>query len=109
MLAYFAITTAIVLWWWSAMADAPQLLAFHVIAVGLLIFEVKVPNRTSWLFRNWYSVAYVGICYKEMAALIPVVWHSSADQWLASLDYRVWRTNPTVWIERFHSPALTEL
>ena len=113
-LAYFAITTALVLWCWSALPDAPLLLALHVIAVGLLIFEAKVPNRTSWLFRNWYPVAYVACCYKEMATLIPAVWHlsagqSSADLWLASLDYRLWRANPTVWIERFHTPALTEL
>src|SRR5207249_865570 len=56
---------------------------------------------------------------KEMATLIPAVWQSSAghssaglssaDRWLAALDYRLWRTNPTVWIERFHTPALTEL
>src|SRR5438132_1434497 len=109
MLAYFAITTAIVLWWWSALAEAPRLLVLHVIAVGLLIIEAKVPNPTSWLFRNWYPVVYVGLCYKEMATLIPAVWQSSAghssaglssaDRWLAALDYRLWRTNPTVWIE----------
>ncbi len=124
LLAYFGITTAIVLWRWSALPDAPLLLALHLIAVGLLIFEAKVPNRTSWLFRNWYPVAYVAFCYKEMATLIPAVWHLragpstaghfsaahfNADLWLASLDYRIWRTNPTVWIERFHTPALTEL
>ena len=35
----------------------------------LIIFEVKRPNRTSWVFRNWYPLLYVASCYKEMALL----------------------------------------
>jgi membrane-associated phospholipid phosphatase len=34
--------------------------------------------------------------------------HSDADRWLADLDLRIWRDNPTVWLERVSSPALTE-
>jgi membrane-associated phospholipid phosphatase len=43
-----------------------------------------------------------------MAHLIPAVRHSDADQWLANLDFRIWKANPTVWLEYLHTPALTE-
>jgi membrane-associated phospholipid phosphatase len=43
-----------------------------------------------------------------MALFIPAVRGTSADQWLADLDYRIWHANPTVWLERIHTPALTE-
>ena len=113
ILPYFAFTTAILVWRWHALAGAPQFFFLHIVAIGLLLFEIKSPNRTSWLFRNWYPLLYVAFCYKEMATLIPAVWdfaagHPDADPWLASLDYRIWGANPTVWIERFHTPALTE-
>jgi membrane-associated phospholipid phosphatase len=43
-----------------------------------------------------------------MALLIPAVRHMDADRALATLDYAFWRANPTVWLERIASPALTE-
>jgi len=108
ILGYFALTTAIIFVWWSRLPEAPFLLAVHAVAISFALFEIKVPNPTSWVFRNWYPVVYVAFCYKEMATLIPAVWRSDADAWLASLDYRVWGANPTVWIERFHTPVFTE-
>jgi membrane-associated phospholipid phosphatase len=43
-----------------------------------------------------------------MALFIPAIRRSDADQWLANLDYRLWNANPTVWLERVHTPVLTE-
>jgi membrane-associated phospholipid phosphatase len=114
ILAYFAFTTAVVLGWWNTLPEAPLLLALDALAIALLIFAVKAPlaskdfRSASWVFRNWYPMVYVALCYKEMATLIPAVWDSDADAWLARLDYRIWGAHPTVWLERFHSAALTE-
>jgi membrane-associated phospholipid phosphatase len=113
ILSYFAVTTAIIVWWWRALPEALPLLLAHVAAIALMIVEVKVVNPSSWVFRNWYPLIYVASCYKEMAILIPAVWNTTAappaaDQRLASLDYRLWGAHPTVWLERFHTPALTE-
>jgi membrane-associated phospholipid phosphatase len=105
---YFAFTTALILGWWHAIPDAGGLLAWHVAAIALLLFEVKRPNSTSWLFRYWYPLFYVAACYKEMALLIPPIRRTSADQWLADLDFRLWGVHPTVWLERIQSPGLTE-
>jgi len=109
ILSYFVFTTALILGYWRHLPDAAMLLGAHAVAIALLLFEIKRPNPTSWVFRNWYPVVYVGSSYKEMALLIPAVRHTDSDQWLADLDFRIWHANPTVWLERIHTPALTEL
>jgi membrane-associated phospholipid phosphatase len=43
-----------------------------------------------------------------MALFIPAVRSSDADQWLADLDFRIWGAHPSVWLERIHTPVLTE-
>jgi membrane-associated phospholipid phosphatase len=108
ILSYLTFTSLVLVGWWRAIPDAPALAAAHVAGVALLLVEIKVPNPTSWYFRCWYPLPYVGSCYKEMALLIPAVRHSDADRWLASVDFRFWGAHPTIWLERIYSPALTE-
>ena len=105
---YFALTGLIVLGWWSTLPQAPGLLLWHLLGPALIVYEIKRPNRATWLFRNWYPLPYVGYFYKEMALLIPAVRHNDADRWLATLDFRFWHANPCVWLERIQTPALTE-
>lgn len=108
ILAYLAAIGCVILTFWSRLPEAPLFLGAHLLAAASIVYQVKRPNRTTWIFRNWYPLLYVACCYKEMALLIPAVWRSNADQWLADLDYRLWSANPTVWLERVHTPALTE-
>jgi len=108
ILAYFAGSVAVILGWWNQLPYAASLVTAHVLGGALIVYQVKRPNPTTWIFRNWYPVPFVGACYKEMALFIPVVRHTDSDQWLAGLDYRIWHANPTVWLERLHSPGFTE-
>jgi membrane-associated phospholipid phosphatase len=108
ILAYYALSTIPLLVWWSRIPLAPGLLVWHLAAAALLLVEVKVPNVTTPFFRFWYPVLYVAACYKEMALFIPVIRSSDADMALARLDFRIWGANPTVWLERIETPALTE-
>jgi membrane-associated phospholipid phosphatase len=108
ILAYFAFAGVLILGWWNSLADAPALLAAHALGSAAIVYEVKRPNRTSWIFRNWYPLPFVASCYKEMALFVPAVRHSDADQFLSDLDFGIWGAHPTVWVERFHHPLLTE-
>ena len=108
LLAYFLFTTALVLGWCSRIPYALPLLAAHIGAAFLLLFEILWPNRTTWFFRHWYPLIYVTFCYKEMALLIPGVHPNYADLLFSNLDYSFWHVHPTVWLERITSPALTE-
>jgi len=108
ILTYFVFTTTLILIWWSNIPDAWQHLLGHFGAAALLIYEVKRPNRTSWIFRNWYALPYVGSCYKEMAILIRAIRRTDAERFLADLDFRIWHAYPSIWLERIYSPPLTE-
>ena len=108
VLAYFAATAVLIAVYWSVVPSAALRLTWHLLAIALLILEVKLPNPSSWIFRNWYPILYVASCYKEMSILIGAIRHSNADQALADLDYRIWGVHPTVWLERILSPPLTE-
>jgi membrane-associated phospholipid phosphatase len=113
ILAYFLVTGLVVLFAWNHLPQGPGLLAWHILGSALIIFEVKFPNPTSWPFRNWYPLPYVGYFYKEMALLIPATRQNDisvqlSDRWLANLDFRIWHVNPCVWLERIQSPVLTE-
>ena len=108
VLAYYAFCCVVILGWWTRLAPAPWLLLGHVVLAALLLWEIKRPNWTSRIFRNWYPMIYVTLCYKEMALFIPAIRHTDSDQWLAGLDYRFWHANPTIWLERIYNPVLTE-
>jgi membrane-associated phospholipid phosphatase len=108
VLGYYAFCCAVILGWWTHLPPAPWLLLGHLVLSALLLWEIKRPNRASQVFRHWYPIVYVGLCYKEMALFIPAIRHSDSDRWLADLDFRLWHANPTIWLERIYSPALTE-
>ncbi len=108
VLLYFTLSFIPIVGWWSRIPDAWFYFTWHVTAIALAVFQIKRPNRTSWVFRNWYPVIYVASCYKEMALFIPAIRSTDADRWLADLDHRIWQAHPTVWLERIHSPVLTE-
>ena len=109
ILAYFAIMAAMLLAWWSRIPGAGLLLAWHVLGAALIVFEVKRPNPTSWIFRNWYPLLYVASCYKEMANFFPLARGVTYDAQLARLDQRLWGVSPSLWIVRLETPLRTEI
>ena len=109
ILSYYTFAAALVVGWWNHVPGAAGLLAWQILGAALLVYEVKRPNRTSWVFRHWYPLPYVAACYREMAILVPAIRRSDADRWLADLDLRIWGAYPTVWLERIQWPAGVEL
>jgi membrane-associated phospholipid phosphatase len=60
-------------------------------------------------FHGWYPVALIGLTYKELTYLIPRIQPRDFDSELAAIDYHLFGVNPTVWLERFTWPFLTEV
>jgi membrane-associated phospholipid phosphatase len=113
ILGYFFVTGLMVLGWWNTLPQAFGLLVWHILGSALIVYEVKRPNRTSWLFHNWYTLPYLSYFYREVALLIPAMRSSDisrqlSDRWLANLDFRIWHVNPCIWLERITWPALVE-
>jgi hypothetical protein len=61
------------------------------------------------LIRGWYPVALIPITYKELTYLIPLIHPRDYDETLAWIDLRFLGVHPTVWLERFTWPLLTEV
>lgn len=89
---------------WGRRADASS--------AGALAAQPKPPvkaQRVAWLAHGWYPVALIPLSYKELTYLIPRIHARDFDGALAAIDYRVFGAHPTVWLERFTWPPLTEL
>ena len=107
-LAYLAGTGALVAVYWNRLPGAPELLTLHFAAGVAIVLSSTRGGRAVWYFRHWYPLPLLASCYKEMAILIPAVRGVTTDQWLADLDFSIWHANPTVWLERVQTPALTD-
>ena len=108
LLAYLAGTGALVAVYWNRLPEAPELLTLHFGAGIAIVLASTRGGRAVWYFRHWYPLPLLASCYKEMAILIPAVRGATTDQSLADLDSSIWHANPTVWLERFQTPALTD-
>jgi len=108
VLSYLALTVALIVIYWNQVPAAGFWFAVHIACAVLVVAAIKRPGRVSRVFRHWYPLLYVSICYREMSILIPAIRHNDADLWLAHLDYAFWHANPTVWLERIASRPLTE-
>jgi membrane-associated phospholipid phosphatase len=108
ILGYLAVASALTIALYPRVPGALTLIVLHVVAVAVLMHAIRRPARWTGTFRRWYALPYVGACYKEASILIPALGRPTADQWLANIDFHVWGANPTVWIERFYWPPLTE-
>src|ERR1700751_614313 len=109
ILAYFSVAMALEIAFWSKMPGAGALLLVHCAAISPILLAVLHPDSAAArVFHHWYPLPYVFASYREMSILIPALDRSAADSALAVLDRQLWGTNPTIWLERLRSPALTE-
>jgi membrane-associated phospholipid phosphatase len=108
IIAYLVCSSALVVAWWRDVPDALYWICWHAGLILVLLLEIKLPNPTSWIFRNWYPVVYVASCYKEMADYLPLARHVNFDQALANIDARIWGVQPAVWLYHWQTPILTE-
>jgi len=66
------------------------------------------PPPVSSFVHGWYPVALMGLTYKELTYLIPRIHPRDFDSVLAAIDHRIFGVHPTVWLEQFTWPPLTE-
>lgn len=94
----------------SKIDNAGWLLLAHTAAFLLILayaFRPRLPG--AFYFRNLYPLFYVFGCYRVMSVLIRSIRAARCDALLAAWDFAIWRTHPTVWLERVQSPLFTEL
>lgn len=130
-IAYLAIITILILisvnritLWWAFSAG-------HALLIGLILLIARispvsaVSSDSSYsltstaasgplhflgsFIRGWYPVLLIPITYKELGYLIPLIHPRDFDTALAAIDYRLLGVHPTIWLERFTWPVLTEV
>jgi membrane-associated phospholipid phosphatase len=131
-IAYLVIITLLILffsyripWWWALCAGHVALVALIVSIAKVLPFSPSPllpvsptpsrpfspspPRPLASLIRGWYPVLLIPITYKELSYLIPLIHPHDFDATLAGIDQRFLGVNPTVWLERYTLPPLTEV
>ena len=110
-LAYLGGLALLIAIYFRRVPEAALLLAAHAAGMGLIVAVAKAKRwkMTAAVLHNWYPLAYIPICYKEMSILIPPIRRTAFDAQIASLDYRIWGAHPTVWLERLQNPWVTEI
>jgi len=69
-------------------------------------------RRQIWLARllhAFYPLIFILILFDSFADLLPWVSPIEQDPFLIRLDHALLGTHPTVWLERFNHPGLTEV
>jgi membrane-associated phospholipid phosphatase len=96
--------------WWQAFCAGHAILIALIILIARYLPLAPSPLRLLAPFiRGWYPVVLIPITYKELTYLIPRLHPRDFDEALAALDYRFLGVHPTVWLERFTYPLLTEV
>ncbi|HKQ08500.1 MAG TPA: phosphatase PAP2 family protein [Blastocatellia bacterium] len=123
VIAYITIITVLVVGFSFRIPLWPLFIALHALAIGLVLLLAKgdqslsrrvaaSPRRrvaASSFIHGWYPVALIPATYKELSYLIPLIHPRDFDAELAAIDHRLFGAHPTVWLERFTWPALTEI
>ena len=124
-IAYLSIITVLILFSAQRIDFWAVFCVGHLVLVGLIPLIAKVlpvspvsgtsaqsrsllPLLGSFI-RGWYPVLLIPVTYKELTYLIPQIHPRDFDATLAAIDYRVLGVHPTVWLERFTWPPLTEI
>ncbi|MEK6286524.1 MAG: phosphatase PAP2 family protein [Acidobacteriota bacterium] len=117
VIGYLAVTALLILifsyriQWWGLLFGG------HAFLIALVVLLARWRNSAhsaaalplTLFVRGWYPVALIPITYKELSYLIPLIHPRDFDGELAAIDQRFLGVHPTVWLERFTSPPLTEV
>jgi len=81
--------------------------------IGLL-FALQLPSQRTSLgriggfFNDFSPILFIVLIYESLGDLIQYL-HSDIDPWLIRIDLFLFGVHPTVWIERWIAPWLTDL
>lgn len=117
--AYLSIIIVLILISLKRVDGWPLFVGAHIVAILLVIaiarFDSNRRAQRSFaamvgrVMHGWYLVPLIPASYFELGYLIPRVHSRDFDLELAAIDHKMFGVHPTVWLERFTHPGLTEL
>ncbi len=94
---------------WPGVLGRYALMALFLVIVSFLARREDRLPRALRIAVNFYPMAVIPMIYESLGVLIPAVRGGEKDAWLIAADRAVFHMNPTVWLERFVWPPLTDL
>ncbi|MDZ7262319.1 MAG: hypothetical protein ONB05_09480, partial [candidate division KSB1 bacterium] len=91
-----------------------QALSLYCLLLGVLILLInlrtKIQNESlyHWLFFV-YPAIYVFVIFESLSLLLPALNPRTYDHLFINIDYFLLKHHPTVWLERFTQPWLTDV
>ena len=111
--SFFVFVTLLIIIFNESAAIKPYFIAnicilLIIVAVALIV-KKRPELRLLVHLRNWYPAFLVTVPYRELSILIPQIQPRDIDDMLIRLDYFIFHAHPTVFIERFEVPVLTDI
>jgi membrane-associated phospholipid phosphatase len=113
-LATLCVLSALTLWL-SARLQGPTgillrygLMAAALAAVALLVRRQETLSAPLAVAADFYPIAFIPVVYESLGPLIPAARGVVRDELLIAADRLLFGRDPTVWLERFVRPWLTD-
>jgi membrane-associated phospholipid phosphatase len=106
---YNLLISILILFNFTRITHAFLLLLFNL---AVIIFLLRLPFLKphpilDWL-RVWNPVILILACFSELHYLVRPIHAHDYDQFLIAVDHHIFGVHPTVWLEKFSIPWLTE-
>jgi membrane-associated phospholipid phosphatase len=113
-LFFLALLGTLTLFFSSGIPAWGHLLATYAILAALLIFFVfwrETAKAEKIVFNLYiiYTVVMILVIFNSLGGLISGMQREKLDAYLIRIDYMLFGTHPTVWMERFISPFATSV
>jgi len=93
---------------WGWLMARYSLLALVIVSVAFYAFRAET-GKLSLFVHAFLPVIIIPIIFDSLGDLIPWIWPRFLDDILIHIDHVLFGADPTVWMERFIHPMLTNL
>lgn len=93
---------------WGWLMARYSLLALMIVSVAFYAFRSGT-GKLALFVHTFLPVIIIPIIFDSLGDLIPMIWPRFLDDILIHIDHRLFGVDPTVWMERFINPILTNL
>jgi len=116
-IANFSFWLAILVFYLLTFQQSEYKLQAFMLLLGLLVFQLiiimlrsrKTKNTLQKVILLIYPILYLVFIFDSLHMVLTYINPNIYDEALYNLDYKILGVNPTVWIEQFINPYLTEL
>jgi len=89
------------------------IIRYFLLAFGIVSIALNANRPQTWkpvrILYAFLPILIIPVIFDSLGDLIPWIWSRYFDDFLISIDYRLFGVHPTVWMERFIHPTLTNI